>query len=80
MGKYCYRRHRPALPDRGWLDRRRVKTDRVGQTDDLEAHIAEKKYDGQRERYVEAVNRLLGERPRTLIFLNVNRQVRVMNL
>jgi ATP-dependent exoDNAse (exonuclease V) beta subunit len=57
------------------------KTDHVDKTDDLEAHIAEKKYDQQTERYVEAVNCLLGERPRALlVFLNISRQVRVINL
>jgi ATP-dependent helicase/nuclease subunit A len=57
------------------------KTDRLRKVDDLEAHITEKKYDRQTERYVEAVNYLLGERPcALLVFLNVGRQVRVINL
>lgn len=55
------------------------KTDRLRETDDVDAHIVEKKYDRQVARYVEAVNRLLGERPRALlVFLNIDRQLRVV--
>jgi len=57
------------------------KTDRLKEGNDLETHIADKKYDRQVACYVEAVHRLLGERPRALlVFLNVGRQVRVKDL
>ena len=57
------------------------KTDELRATDDLKAHIIAKKYDRQVRRYVEAVECLLGERPRALlVFLNVGRQVRVVDL
>ena len=57
------------------------KTDELRATDDLRVHIAHEKYDQQVRRYVEAVDRLLGECPRALlVFLNVGRQVRVVNL
>ncbi len=57
------------------------KTDELRQSDDLEAHIAEKKYAQQVARYVEAVHGLLGEHPRAwLVFLNVGRQVHVIDL
>jgi ATP-dependent exoDNAse (exonuclease V) beta subunit len=57
------------------------KTDRLEKGTDLEVHLAEKKYDHQVACYVEAVHRLLGERPRALlVFLNVGRQVCVKDL
>jgi ATP-dependent exoDNAse (exonuclease V) beta subunit len=57
------------------------KTDRLGHPEDIEAHITAEKYDLQVERYVEAVEHLLGERPRALlVFLNVGRQIYVQDL
>jgi ATP-dependent helicase/nuclease subunit A len=57
------------------------KTDELRHSGDLRAHITKEKYDRQVARYVEAVHRLLGERPRALlVFLNVGRRVCVEDL
>jgi ATP-dependent exoDNAse (exonuclease V) beta subunit len=57
------------------------KTDELRHPDDLEPYIADNKYDQQVARYVEAIDRLLGERPRALlVFLNAGRQVCVKDL
>jgi ATP-dependent exoDNAse (exonuclease V) beta subunit len=55
------------------------KTDRLPDLTAVHQKIEEKGYDAQVDRYVQAVDRLLGERPRALlVFLNVGRSVQVI--
>jgi ATP-dependent exoDNAse (exonuclease V) beta subunit len=63
--------------DDGWAVAE-FKTDRLRDPAALQQKIEEEKYDEQVNRYVQAIERLLGKRPRAqLIFLNVGRSIQV---
>jgi ATP-dependent exoDNAse (exonuclease V) beta subunit len=67
-------------PDADWTIAE-FKTDRLSETDDLQAHVRRQGYDRQVQDYVQAVTQQMGISPRVLlIFLNVGNSIRVLRL